>query len=738
MGKINVLDKHTAELIAAGEVVERPSSVIKELVENSIDSGATAVTVEIRDGGVTMMRVSDNGSGIMREDIRNAFKRHATSKVRLKEDLDAIGTLGFRGEALASICAVAKVDLLTKAGEEDIGTHYKIEGGDEVLLEDAGCPDGTTFIIRNLFYNVPARMKFLKKNTSEANAVAAVIDKIALSHSEVAFTFIRDNRQVLVTSGDGSEKNCIYSVLGREFSNNSVPVNYELNGITVNGYVTKPQASRASRAMQNFFINGRFVKSRTAMAALEEACKGMVMVGKYPGCVLHIGIPYALVDVNVHPAKIEVRFVNERPVFEAVYHGVRSALIDGDTVKQFRLDPQKAVEGLVDRSVVKKPFTMSQYEIKKIENTPVVRPSSAQEKKAIEVYSSLLADAPVKVNEPGQVVLNDPIAELPRSAVPAIPVRDIGKFNSEPNERRSYRGIDIAVDEESVLGIAPANDVYSESDTKKSAEISQAEDTPLHQEDLPKNDALQAEDNHEDNFSELSGNTTAAENTENTVNTEIPQPTEKPEGAQSSEATENEIKPLTDVGGDVVRFVGEAFKTYIIIEKNNELVMIDKHALHERIIYEKLRREQGKKYAQYLLEPVAVTLSKQQYNGIMEKKELMDESGFEIDDFGGSTILVRSVPSFIGAYDVTATIEEMADHILDNKNNIESEYTDWLYHNIACRSAIKGGDKSSPQELIDLYIKMGESPDYRYCPHGRPTSIVMTRYQIEKQFGRLG
>ena len=354
MGRINVLDKHTAELIAAGEVVERPSSAIKELVENSIDSGATAITVEIQDGGVTMMRVTDNGSGILRDDIRNAFKRHATSKVKEKADLDSIGTLGFRGEALASISAVAKVDLITKASEESIGTHYKIEGGEEILLEDAGCPEGTTFIIKNLFYNVPARMKFLKKNVTEGTAVAAVIDKIALSHSEIAFTLIRDNKQTLVTAGDGVEKNCIYSVLGRDFSNNSIPIDYEYNGISVKGYVTKPSAARPNRSMQNFFINGRYVKTRTAMAALEEACKGMVMVGKYPGCVLHINMPFDMVDVNVHPAKTEVRFVNEKPIFETVYHGVRSALMKGDTAKNFVFTPKKKKK--------KKPFTMSQYQ----------------------------------------------------------------------------------------------------------------------------------------------------------------------------------------------------------------------------------------------------------------------------------------------------------------------------------------------------------------------------------------
>ena len=687
MGRINVLEKHIAELIAAGEVVERPSSVIKELIENAIDAGASAVTVEIQNGGITMMRVSDNGSGIMRSDVRNAFKRHATSKIGCREDLDAIGTLGFRGEALASICAVARVELLTKAKEEEVGTHYVIEGGDEVLLEDAGCPDGTTFIVRDLFYNVPARMKFLKKNTSEATAVASVVDKIALSHSEVAVTFIRDNKRTLVTAGDGSEKNCSYSVLGREFINNAVRVDYELGGITVRGYVTKPQAARASRAMQNFFINGRFVKSRTAMAALEEACKGMVMVGKFPGCVLYLGISCGLVDVNVHPAKIEVRFVNERPVFEAVYHAVRSALIDGDTVKQFRTQPDKVIEGLADKSVVKKPFTMSQYEVRQIERIPTARP----DKTSLGVYRSVLEES-----SGNKIRIEDPGHSFGRS----VPL-------PQPPDRTAQRYVclDIDTDGEQEPPAAPPLKEAEPQDPVKSCTDNVIErETPLKEEAQQRVGSLV---------------------TDGKTETE-------PAGKETEE-----IAPLADVSGAAVRFIGEAFMTYIIIERNNELVLIDKHALHERIIYEKLRREQGKKYAQYLLEPVAVPLSKAQHESVIENKALFSESGFELDDFGGSTVLVRSAPSFIDAFDAAATVEEMADHILQNKKNIESEYTDWLYHNIACRSAIKGGDKSSPQELVDLYIKMGESPDYRYCPHGRPTSVVMTRYQIEKQFGRV-
>ena len=333
MGRINVLDKHVAELIAAGEVVERPSSVIKELVENSIDAGASAITVEIKNGGTTFMRVSDNGCGIMREDVKIAFLRHATSKVKAENDLDSIATLGFRGEALASISAVSHLELITKSENEDIGTRYVISGGEEVSFDDAGCPDGTTFIIRDLFYNIPARMKFLKTDVGEGNAVSNVIDKIALSHPEVSITYIKDSKQVLKTAGDGKLLSAIYSVYGRDFASGMIPVDYELNGVTVKGYLSKPQNARPNRNMQNFFINGRFVKSRTAMAAVEEACKGSVMVGKFASCVLNIEIAFEAVDVNVHPSKIEVRFVNERPVFDAVYHAVKSALHSGDTRK---------------------------------------------------------------------------------------------------------------------------------------------------------------------------------------------------------------------------------------------------------------------------------------------------------------------------------------------------------------------------------------------------------------------
>ncbi|MBQ2538350.1 MAG: DNA mismatch repair endonuclease MutL, partial [Ruminococcus sp.] len=343
MGVINVLDKHVAELIAAGEVVERPASVIKELVENAIDAGAKHITVEIKNGGTTFMRVTDDGCGFLREDVKLAFLRHATSKVREQDDLDHIATLGFRGEALASISAVSRLQLITKSAKEDTGTSYIIEGGEEKSFDDAGCPVGTTFVIRDLFYNIPARAKFLKKDVSEGNTVSNVVDKTALSHPEIAFTFVRDGKQALKTFGDGKLLSAIYAVFGREFATSLIPVDYQLDGITVSGYVSKPVNSRPNRNMQNFFINGRYVKSRTAMAALEEAFKGSIMVGKFPSCVLNLSLPFEAIDVNVHPSKIEVRFINERPVFDAVYHAAKSALLRHDDRKQAHFKDDSAL-----------------------------------------------------------------------------------------------------------------------------------------------------------------------------------------------------------------------------------------------------------------------------------------------------------------------------------------------------------------------------------------------------------
>lgn len=652
MGRINILDKHVAELIAAGEVVERPSSVIKELVENSIDAGATAVTVEIKNGGVTFMRVSDNGSGILKEDIRPAFIRHATSKVRDEDDLGSIATLGFRGEALASVSSVSHLELITKAREEELGTRYLIEGGEEISFEDAGCPDGTTFIIRDLFYNVPARMKFLKTDMAEGNAVSNVVDKIALSHPEIAITYIKDQKTVLRTAGDGKLLSAIYAVYGRDFASALIPVEYTLGGIRVSGYISRPENARPNRNMQNFFINNRFVICKTAMAAISEACKGSVMVGKFPSCVLNLSMSFSAVDVNVHPTKLEVRFVNERPVFDAVYHAVKTALMNGEQRIEAKLsaEPPKPVKRV-------NPFELAQKVFRERDEQNVAQPAAKplprvdlqqEQKKAERLFD----------------MLDEPIVTVPKAA------RTLSAADSAfPVEERYQRYIE---------------------EKKQDASASQGSKP-----ELPAEPAA-------------------------------PQP-----------CVQEEPQPLIDIDENYYRYIGEAFKTYVIVEKNqNELLLIDKHAAHERIIFERLKKEKGSGYSQLLLTPVTVTLNKMDYNAVLANLDVFSEAGFDIDDFGSGMIIVRSAPQYLPPEDIESSVIEMAGYLSENKKEIRSEKMEWIYANVSCRAAIKGGNRSTEQELIAL-ARQVEDEDIRHCPHGRPVCIVLKKHELERMFGRI-
>lgn len=675
MGRITVLDKHVAELIAAGEVVERPSSVIKELVENSIDAGATAVTVEIKNGGVTFMRVSDNGCGILREDIRPAFIRHATSKVHTEDDLDAIATLGFRGEALASVSSVSHLELITKAREEEIGTRYLIEGGEEISLTDAGCPDGTTFIIRDLFYNVPARMKFLKTDMAEGNAVSNVVDKIALSHPEIAITYIKDAKTVLRTAGDGKLMSAIYAVYGREFASGLIPVDYQLGGIRVSGYLSRPENARPNRNMQNFFINHRFVICKTAMAAISEACKGSVMVGKFPSCVINLEMSFNAVDVNVHPTKLEVRFVNERPVFDAVYHAVKTALLGGEKPVEASRDARRPQVRVNPFELAQKVFREKEEQQTSARRAPSAAgrtvPAAAQEDELIRLLDEPAAPAqtPAEAETPPQP------AQQPEASAPVI-LRDPAPFTEQYAEmirdRREQLSVEAA--EESVLP--------------------EQQETPAE----------------------------ASAATE-TVSSEPEQP--------------QEVKPLIDTDDYYYRYIGEAFGTYIIIEKNpRELILIDKHAAHERIIFEKLKREKGSGCAQLLLEPIAVTLDKTDYSAVIAQPEVLMQAGFEIDDFGSGTVLVRSAPQYLSAEDIEPSVIEMAGYLSEHKKEILSEKMEWIYHNVACRAAVKGGNRSTEQELIEL-ARQVEDEDIRHCPHGRPVCVVLKKRELERWFGRV-
>lgn len=686
MGRINVLDKHTAELIAAGEVVERPASVIKELVENSIDAGSKSITVEIMRGGVSYIRVTDNGHGIMKEDIRNAFVRHATSKVATEDDLMSISTLGFRGEALASVSAVAKVELLTLSNNEEIGTRFVIHGGEEIEFDSAGCPQGTTIIVRDIFYNVPARMKFLKKDVSEGNAVTAIIDKIALSHPEIAFTYIRDGKQALKTTGDGKLLSAIYAVFGRDFAKTLVPVDYSLNGITVTGYVSQPYNSRPNRNMQNFFINNRYVRCRTAMVALEEACKGSVMVGKFPACVLHISLSFEGVDVNVHPAKTEIRFINERPVFDAVYHGVKSALNSNHREKEVTLPNRQAVEKTVyNVSGQKTPFSFDSLKLIRQKQDY----SQSRNQQSVESKSTFA----------------EPIISVPRKAAPFQSQR-LSDSSDDRKAVEAYLNMLDASDCKSKNGIVKDN---SEEDNEIFVPQPSLSDKGI---DKPKDESLT-----------------------DSIDTAVTN------GEDLQPATQEEIdknNPITEIAKPSIRYIGEVFNTYILAQRGDkEMLIIDKHAAHERIIYEKLKQEKGAAYSQALLEPVTVLLSAGEYDAVTNNTEAFSRLGFEIDDFGSSTVLVRAYPQYLKIEDIKPTVEEMAGYLLDNKKLIESEKMDWVYHSVACRAAIKGGNISNEAELTEILRIVESDEKIRYCPHGRPVSTVIKKSEFEKMFGRV-
>lgn len=654
MPKIQVLPRHVAELIAAGEVVERPSSVVKELMENSIDAGASAVTLEIRRGGITYIRITDNGCGIAREDAPTAFVSHATSKIRREEDLNGIGTLGFRGEALASIAAVARVELLTRTQEEPVGTRLCVEGGEQTLLDDAGCPQGTTLIVRDLFYNTPARMKFLKKDVSEANAVAGVVDRVALSHPEVSVRFIRDGKEALLTPGDGKLISAIYAVYGKDFATGLLPVDYELSGVRIFGFAAKPLAARPNRTMQLFFLNGRLVKSRTAMAALEEAYRNTIMVGKFPACVLHLHVPNETVDVNVHPAKIEVRFANEKRIFDAVYYAAKNTLQQND--------PRPHVE------------------LKKLD-APVeaARPPAPEQitipQKTDHFWERETAASYIGKNRPQQR-LASPISgyaagEEPDTVAAALQKRRVqGPKKAHPTEK---------IDESARRKrLEPAPSLAPQ------AEIAQEMDAP------------------------------AAQETERPVTMAQP-PKEAP--------------PF--------RVLGEAFRTYIVVESGKDLLLIDKHAAHERMLYEQLRNEARRADRQLLLAPVAVTLSKEEYAVVLQNLELLRQAGFEAEDFGAGTVLVRACPMTLAQEDVSSLVQELAGYLLANRRELIPEKLDWLFHNVACRAAIKGGDQTSPYELERFVEKLLLQDEIRYCPHGRPVMVVMSQAELEKQFGRM-
>ena len=716
MAEIHVLDKHTAELIAAGEVVERPASVVKELLENSIDAGASQITVSIESGGVRLIEISDNGTGIEAKYIPTAFIRHATSKIRTEDDLTSIHTLGFRGEALASIASVARVEVLTRTEADECASLYRIEGGEEQPIEPGARGVGTTIRVRDLFFNTPARMKFLKKDSSEGTFVADIVGHVALSHPEVSFKFIREGKLQYVTPGDGQLRSAAYAVLGREFSRDLVEVDNREGVYRVWGLITQPRSCRASRSMQYFYINGRYIRNRTMMAGMEMAFKGTTMQGKFPGGILLLEMPADLVDVNVHPAKTEVRFARENDIFDLVYHAVKLALSQpGTGERQFVFDSEKENNvsnkhensGNKEENVVKENgFTgLSAVISGQAEPGSLPRPEETSLRPAAPAAS--VTPRTTQPSAPERDILPLP-AKAPEKAAPALKHTWTTVAASEPLPMNAALHSPDLPKPESPLEPPPFRAASSESQLDIEADI-----------DLP--------DVTRDHMAAWEP---APEEPERPP---LPEALDEPQQSATPEQLGFDIQD----GPEPLRYVGEIFRTYILAERGDEICIIDKHAAHERQLFEKLAAHYGDVPSQLLLEPLVVELSAEEKTALLANLDLLESAGLEVSDFGGSSVCLRSVPADVEQGSAEDLLVELAAKLAHGSRDALNERTEWVLHSISCRAAIKAGDHTSPQELMALAEKIlsGEVPPF--CPHGRPCVLKLTRKELEKQFGRI-
>ena len=712
MAVIHVLDKHTAELIAAGEVVERPASVVKELLENSIDAGATQVTVSIESGGVKLIEISDNGTGIEAEYISTAFIRHATSKIETPDDLTNIHTLGFRGEALASIASVARVELTTRTEVDEFATVYRIEGGEEVSREPGARAVGTTIRVKDLFYNTPARMKFLKKDSSEGTFVSDTVTHVALSHPEVSVKFIREGKLQYVTPGDGQLRGAAYAVLGREFSRDLIELKNQEGVYRITGLITPPKSCRASRSMQHFYINGRYVRNRTMMAGMEMAFKGTMMQGKFPGGILLLEMPADLVDVNVHPAKIEARFARENDVFDVVYHAVKLALAQpgtGERLFTFEADKEeeKAENSKKDADIIKNDAKNNNFTglsaIIRGQADPGVLPQQHWE--------------PAKP------------AAAPQQPAPSAAMQ-IPTAPSEPRWKGSAQNEDM---------LDPFVTLHSPKlETTKAPEPfrAAASETQLDVEPEFGETKLHSPQDHMAAWNPAQEAPKEEPESAPCAETEPDAPEAAEQETVPAEPEQMNFDPTADQP-EPLRYVGEVFRTYILAERGDELCLIDKHAAHERQLYEKLAANYGNVPSQMLLEPAAIDLAAEEKQALLDNIPLLENAGLEIADFGGNTVVLRAVPADVEPQNAESLLVEIANKLLKGGHDALNEHTEWVLHSISCRAAIKAGDKSSPQELLALAEKIlsGEVPPF--CPHGRPCVLKLTRKELEKQFGRI-
>ena len=678
MPHIQVLDQITVDKIAAGEVIERPASVVKELVENAIDAGADSVTVEIRDGGISFIRVADNGCGIPRDEVRKAFLRHSTSKIRTVEDLAAISSLGFRGEALSSIAAVTKTELVTKTEDARFGTKYVIEGGKELALEDTGASRGTSFVVRQLFYNVPARRKFLKTPMTEAGHIQDLMTRLSLSHPEVSFLFLNNGQEKLHTSGNGKLKDVIYNVYGREVAANLLPINYEKNGLGISGYLGKPVITRGNRNFENFFVNGRYVKSSMISKSLEDAYRDFSMQHKFPFAVLHFHIKGDEIDINVHPTKMELRFQKQQEVYNTVFEGVHRTLLEPELIQKAEVpDPVSLSERKESRS----PF--------------LLKPKNGGSEPAGK-EPELLCDSG----------LQNPKPEGPVQKEETPPVRDEAYFIRKMRERV------MAYHQRSSSAEVPANGELFQSRAEQTERIRKQ----IHGSDIP---------------------------------VKKPEP-EEPEKAEQPEQKKSGEKPVQldlfeenflkrDVRAEY-KLIGQVFETYWLVEYRDSLYIIDQHAAHERVLYEKtLKGMKNREFtSQYLSPPIILSLSMQEAEVLKENMDRFERIGFEIEPFGGEEFAVRAVPDNLFGIAKKELLIEMLDSLSDGlTTSMAPELIDEKVASMSCKAAVKGNNKLSAQEMDALIGELLTLDNPYHCPHGRPTIIAMTKRELEKKFKRI-
>ena len=677
MPEIHVLPKDIAELIAAGEVIERPASVLKELTENAIDAGAKRITAEMKRGGVLYLRVTDDGCGIAPDQVRTAFLRHATSKINRAEDLDSIFTLGFRGEALASICAVSRTEVLTRQQGAELGVHYTMDGGEETAFEQSGCPEGTTVIVRDLFFNVPVRAGFLKKDVAEGNAAANIFQKIALSHPEISFRLIRENKTEFVTPGDGKLYSAIYAIFGKDFARDLLPVQYaeeDNGGVTVDGYIMKPLYARPNRAHQLFFVNGRSVRSFTLISAIEEAYKTLIMTGKYPACVLRVQVSPRIVDVNMHPTKAEVRFSDEKRLYQAVYFAVLSALEQNHLIYDFRLPQTESAP------------EQAQYAAAPVQHSPA--PAPQQRTAAPQIYTPQKPKtdwfAPIPgtdSNTPEPLFRKQeapPAAPLPR---PAEPVPTV----SQP--------------------VTPAPAPVPLPDTAP---------VPVQNAALESYPALRSQP----------------------PAPPAPQPAvPAPTNVLPDEPTARNAA-ISTIQREKIKVIGELFDLYVLAQAGEQFVMIDKHAAHERILFERFRTRECRD-RQTLLTPVRVLLTADEVTALEEQAEALEGCGFTFDFSEAPVVQMTGVPLSCAELDLDQIASDLAANCVRNQAQPDLHLLDDMFHDLACKAAIKAGTHNTTEELQSLAVQVWENEQIRHCPHGRPVMFLLSKYQIEKQFKRI-